>query len=97
MISDSRVLELLERTHLELGRCRLRSKPDFFLRERIDAPALGLRRHLGGCDLKNPRKREAARALLRDRPMHGAFECGKHGFNVLGGNVAHFGDVSNEA
>src|SRR5688500_12694757 len=52
------VLQLLQRTHLDLGRGRLGGEPLLFLGERVDALALRLRRHVDGRDLQQARQGE---------------------------------------
>ena len=43
------------------------------------------------------RQGEGAGALLVDGRMHGAFQRGQHGADVLGGHGGRFGDVGDEA
>src|SRR5690606_25959357 len=72
------VLQLLQRTRLDLHRRRLGGEPLLFLGEGVDALALGLGRDLDRGDLQQAGQGEAADALLADRAVHGAFERGQH-------------------
>src|SRR5690242_14915420 len=62
--SECRVLELLERTDLDLHGGGLGGEPLLFLREGVDAFALRLGRHIDGGDLQQTRQGERAGALL---------------------------------
>src|SRR5215469_1505487 len=77
------VLELLQRTNLDLDARRLRGEPALFLGERIDALALGLRRDRDGRHLESAGHRENAGALLADRVMHRLLERLEHGAHAL--------------
>ncbi|CAH0063382.1 protein of unknown function [Stenotrophomonas maltophilia] len=91
------VLQLLQRTHLQLGGGRLGSEPLLFLGERVDALALRLGRHIDGGDLQQARQGERASALLVHRGGDGAFQRGQHSADVLGDDAGGFSDVCNQA
>src|SRR5690606_42044226 len=65
--SGSGVLELLERTHLDVDLRRLGRELLLVLGERVDALALRLGRHLAGRYLEKARAGDGARALLAGR------------------------------
>src|SRR3546814_21194842 len=95
--SGGGVLELLQRAHLDLDRGGLGGEPLLFLGEGADALAARLGRHADGGDLQQAGQRERADALLADRALHGGFERGHNGANLLGGNAGGGGDMGDQA
>src|SRR5690606_36939046 len=91
--SGGSVLELLQRTHLDLDRGRLGGEPLLFLGERVDALALRLGRDLDRGDLEQARQGEGASALLADGAGNRILDGGQHGLDVLGDDATGFGQV----
>src|SRR5581483_8453559 len=81
--SECRVLELLERTDLDLHGGGLGGEPLLFLREGIDALALRLGRHVDGGDLQQTRQGEHASALFMDGSVHNTFQRGQNTTHIL--------------
>src|SRR6185369_13764885 len=88
-----RVLELLQRTHLDLDSGRLGSEPLLLLGERIDTLALRLGRNAGHGDLEQAGQDKGACPVLVDGTDDSALQASQHGANILGHDLGCGRDV----